>query len=68
MASYIICNDKNEVLNLDGVKMFGKKVRVVAIFTEEEDALEVLFAAQEQCGLEHHMVRKVDGNFTTTEV
>jgi hypothetical protein len=60
--AYIITDENNSILRLEEVEMFGRPVTVVAMFTEEEDALEVLYGAEKN-GLKGYQVRKVLGTF-----
>jgi hypothetical protein len=62
-AVYVIADDNNSILRLEGVEMFGRTVTVVGMFTDEDDALEVLYGA-EKGGLTGFQVRKISGCFT----
>lgn len=45
---YLICDKENKGLVLQGIDILGRKVGMVAIFTKEDDALEVLYAVENQ--------------------
>ena len=65
---YLICDENNNVAKICGIKMFGLKVDMPAIFLEEEQALGVLFGMEESDLLKGipHAVRKIDQSFTTS--
>jgi hypothetical protein len=64
---YLICDESNTLVRIGGIKMFGVKCTIPAIFMEEEQALAVLFELEEANLLEdkRHAVRKIDGSFTS---
>lgn len=67
MSNYVICSGDRRLVTFDGVKMFGKKVEVIALFPKEQDALDILFELQEQCELMDHQVFRIGDDFITAE-
>jgi hypothetical protein len=69
MNLFIICDESNCIMRIDGVPMFGRKVSIPAIFFEEDEALDILFTI-ERLRLTNipHSVHKVDGRFMAERV
>lgn len=63
---YLICDGDNNLVKIDGVKMFGVNCAIPALFLEEDQALLVLFELEKSNMLEGktHAVRKISGSFT----
>ena len=65
--SYIICDEAGGVLNIKGVPMFERKVTILAMFGEESDALEILYAIENMGGLPtKHVIRRIEDTLTAT--
>lgn len=68
-AIYIICDERNRVMSLDGIKMYGLRVSIPAMFNNEDDALNILFEVEKlNPGLPPHRVSKMAGTFTGQEL
>ena len=65
--SYVLCDGQGNILNLLGVPMFDRKVSIVAMFCEESDALEVLYAIENMGGLPtKHVIRHIEDALTVS--
>jgi hypothetical protein len=57
---YVISDESNNNLVLDGIRLYGKECSLFAIFLHEKDALDVLFAIEKEGVLPGtHVVRKI---------
>ena len=62
---FIICDESLSIMRIDRVPIFGRNVSIPAIFSEENDALEVLFEIEnKQLTRIPHSVHKVSGQIT----
>lgn len=65
---YIICDENNNVMNFQGVRMFGIAVTIPAMFAKESEALEVLFKVEESGATTvPHMVRVINASVTAQD-
>jgi hypothetical protein len=66
--AYLICDENNNNLVLDGILLYGNECSLLAIFLHEKDALDVLFAIEKE-GIRPgtHIVRKIAHSFPMTE-
>lgn len=62
--AFIICDDNNNALKIEGITLFGHLVTMPAIFVKEEDALEVLYAAETRMNLKGNHVKKISGSIS----
>jgi hypothetical protein len=57
---YVICDSDFKIVHFEGIRVFGVKVSMLACFTSEKDALEVLFNMEDGNVIQGHTVRQVD--------
>jgi hypothetical protein len=62
---YLICDNNNNNLVLDGIPLYGKERSILAIFLHEQDALDVLVSLEaEGAAPGTHIVREIAQSFS----
>ncbi len=62
--TYLICDEQNRMLTLE-TKLFGIQVKMAAMFTEEQHALDILFALESRSLLPTpHKVERIEDTFS----
>lgn len=63
---FVICDANKNLVTLEGVALFGKRVKLMAVFREEQDALDVLFAIEDCGALKGHTVENIGSGFVVS--
>jgi hypothetical protein len=66
--AYLICDENDNNLVLDGIRLYGKECSLLAIFLHEKDAFDVLFAIEKEGILPGtNVVRKIANSFSLAQ-
>lgn len=60
---YIIVDDKNAILRIGHVPLFGHKVELLACFYKETDALRILYELENGMDIKGHRVENAGEGF-----
>ena len=65
MSLFVICDAKNNLMQIDSVPVLGRLCSIPAIFNKEEDALATLFTIEKLKLTDvPHMVQKLANGFS----
>lgn len=63
-SMFIVCDNLNQMVQIDQVLVFDRRVVLCAMFFTEEDALNFLFSVEEKCNIKGLMIKKISSSLT----